>query len=163
MLSEDQFCKKNIYLLAYLFTYLAAWVLVVAHRIFSCSKRDLVTWPGIEPWPPCTGSVASKPLDHHGSREDKFWTAGVVFHSGTVPSFTQPFDFPLKCQSWGWEGFESLRKFWCWCLGRPSAFSCDPASLTHPQAIPRASALCKAPWLHSQTCISHSLGKTITD
>lgn len=63
--------------------------------------------------------------------EDKFWTAGVVFHSGTAPSFTQPFDFPLKHQSWGWEGFESLRKFWCWCLGRPSAFSCDPASLTH--------------------------------
>lgn len=77
--------------------------------------------------------MESKPLDHRGSTEDTVWTTGVVFHRGTAPSFPQPFDFPLKCQSWGWEGFESLRKFWCWCLE-----SCDPASWTHSTGHPQS-------------------------
>ena len=42
----------------FLFQYLFIWlhkVFVLAHRIFSCSMRDLVSWPGMEPRPPALG------------------------------------------------------------------------------------------------------------
>ena len=35
------------------------WVLVMAHRIFSCGMWDLVPWPGMESEPPCPGNTES--------------------------------------------------------------------------------------------------------
>ena len=42
-------------------------LLVAACRLLSCRMQDLVPQSGIEPGPPCTGSVESYPLDHMGS------------------------------------------------------------------------------------------------
>ena len=42
--------KNNIYLFIWL-----PWVLVAAHKIFSCGMWDLVPWPWIEPRPPALG------------------------------------------------------------------------------------------------------------
>ena len=50
----------------YLFIWLC-WVLVVTSKIFSCSKRDLIPWPGIEPGLP---SLGARSLSH--------WTTGKV-------------------------------------------------------------------------------------
>ena len=41
-------------------------ILVVAHRVFSCSMWDLVLWPGIEPRPPALGALS---LSHWTTRE----------------------------------------------------------------------------------------------
>lgn len=105
MLSEDQFCKKIFICLLIYSLIWVPWVLFVALRIFSFSKRDLAPNRS-NPGPSAQEAWSRGPLDHRGSAEDKFWTVGVVFHRGTAPLAFPALWFPLKCQSWGWEGFE---------------------------------------------------------
>ena len=60
---------KNIHL----FIYLAVpMILVAACGIFSCNKRDLIPWPGIESRPPALGAQS---IIHWTSREvpEFFW------------------------------------------------------------------------------------------
>jgi len=56
---DVSFIYIYIYIFIYLFIYLVSWGL-------SCSMRDLVSQPGIEPGPPEFGRAESS-LDHQGS------------------------------------------------------------------------------------------------
>ena len=66
--SAWNFFKKNYYFYFFIWPH---QVLVVAHKIFSCSMWDRVPWPGIEPWLPVLGAWS---LSHWTTREAPAWS-----------------------------------------------------------------------------------------
>ena len=68
----------NLFILKYVFIYLAVLSLAVACRICSCSMWDLVPWPGIELGPPALGVWS---LGHWTIREvprTHFWGQSTI-------------------------------------------------------------------------------------
>ena len=77
--SPSFFFKKKSYLSVPCLSYSMWESLAIACGIYnysiqtlSCHMWDLVPWPGIEPRPPCTGTVKSEPLNHQGSPTTPF-------------------------------------------------------------------------------------------
>ena len=73
------FLKKKSYLSVPCLSYSMWESLAIACGIYnysiqtlSCHMWDLVPWPGIEPRPPCIGTVKSEPLNHQGSPTTPF-------------------------------------------------------------------------------------------